>query len=351
MLEQVSAGGYASDLLRDETELLSSRDAGLAHQIVFGVLRVQNQLDYLIEKYSGRKVNDLDLAVQLALRTAIYQLRYLERIPPHAAVDDAVEFVKHKKRAASGLVNAVLRKIKREAETWPNESLRLACPDWLLERWSTHFGAEAATAIAEAALKEPEVFTRIASDESVLIQDIGSQSIVPMLDLNSEHRFLDLCAAPGNKTSQALERRPRFAVACDISERRLQSVSLPVAKVVLDATEQLPFDAEFDRILIDAPCSGTGTLARNPEIKWRLSENELIRHHARQVNIAKRAARILAAGGKLLYATCSLEQEENEDVISDITAAAGLHCESQTYRLPGRDPGDGFFAAVLVKPC
>jgi 16S rRNA (cytosine967-C5)-methyltransferase len=120
-------------------------------------------------------------------------------------------------------------------------------------------------------------------------------------------------------------------------------------KVVLDASEQLPFVRTFDRILIDAPCSGTGTLARNPEIKWRLTEQDLLRQRSRQVNILKRAADSIAVGGRLLYATCSLEFEENESVIDEAVAARGLFCESQMWRLPGRDEGDGFFAALLTR--
>jgi len=366
VLEQVAGGGYASDLLRDATRNLSPRDAGLAGQIVLGSLRVQNQLDYLIQHYSGRAAESLDLPVQIALRTAIFQLRYLERIPPHAAVDDAVEFVKKHKRAASGLTNAVLRKTNRNPMAWPTEALEVACPEWLLNRWSKHFGRDQALAIAAAGLKEPDAYIRVPPGEPVpdsaeatavagcyklstpadgtRFHDISSQAIVPLLGLSSQHSYLDLCSAPGNKTTQALEADPCFAVACDISERRLKTVQRPSLKVVLDASEQLPFNRQFDRILIDAPCSGTGTLAGNPEIKWRLTEQDLVRQQARQINILKRAATALAPGGKLLYATCSLEYEENEAVIEK----SGLLCESQTWRIPGRDLGDGFFAALLT---
>jgi 16S rRNA (cytosine967-C5)-methyltransferase len=366
VLEQVDSGGYASDLLRDATRNLSARDAGLAGQIVLGSLRVQNQLDFLIQHYSGRPAESLDLPVRIALRTAIFQLRYLERIPPHAAVDDAVEFVKKHKRAASRLTNAVLRKTNRDAVEWPTEALAVACPEWLLKRWTKHFGHDQALAIAAAALKEPDAYVRIPPGEPVLdsveatavagcyklstaadglrLHDISSQSIVPLLGISSEHSYLDLCSAPGNKTAQALEANPSFAVACDISERRLKTVQRPSLKVVLDASEQLPFQRQFDRILIDAPCSGTGTLAGNPEIKWRLTEQDLVRQQARQINILKRAGTALAPGGKVLYATCSLEFEENEAVIEK----SGLVCESQTWRIPGRDLGDGFFAALLA---
>jgi 16S rRNA (cytosine967-C5)-methyltransferase len=374
ILEEVAAGGYASDLLRETTSQLSARDAGLAGQLVLGSLRVQNQLDYLIEMYSGRPASSLDLPVQMALRLGIFQLRYLERIPPHAAVDDSVEFVKSRQRAASGLANAVLRKTNRDPVTWPDESLACACPAWLLNRWKAHFGSEAAVGIARAALREPEHYVRIKPGDhlpegleleativagcykllspavtGIRLHDISSQAIIPLLQLESSHAYLDVCAAPGNKTAQALESKPTIAIACDISERRIQSLGFPIDRVVLDASEQLPFSKYFDRILIDAPCSGTGTIGRNPEIKWRLGADDLQRYHARQVNILKRAAALLATGGKILYSTCSLEQEENQAVTNEAAASTGLHCERTMWRLPGRDLGDGFYAALFVK--
>lgn len=374
VLEEVAAGGYASDLLRDATSKLSPRDAGLAGQLVLGSLRVQNQLDYLIEQYSGRSAESLDLAVKLALRLAIYQIRYLERIPSHAAVDDSVEFVKSRKRAASGLTNAVLRKTNRNPVDWPDEALRYCCPGWLLARWKNHFGSDQAIAIAKAALTEPLHYIRVrpgsslppgveaeptdvpgayrllsAPADGMRFHDISSQAIVPLLGLESSHAYLDVCSAPGNKTAQAMEAKPKLAIAGDISERRLRTVGAPALRVILDASEQLPFNRPFDRILIDAPCSGTGTLGRNPEIKWRLTEADLPRQQARQVNILKRAADILAPNGKILYATCSLETEEDEAVVKQVAAAKGLHCESELWRLPGRDAGDGFYAVLLVK--
>jgi 16S rRNA (cytosine967-C5)-methyltransferase len=373
VLGEVAGGGYASDLLRETTVQLSSRDAGLAGQIVFGSLRVQNQLDFLIERYSGRAAGSLDLPVQIALRTAIYQIRYLERVPPHAAVDDAVEFVKIQKRAASGLTNAVLRKTNRDPIEWPTDALACGCPEWLLNRWKKHFGLAQALGIAKAALSEPQPFIRVPAGapmpdgmeikptsvagcyqllsppaDGAHLHDIGSQAVVPLLGIAAGDSYLDLCSAPGNKTAQALESRPSPAIACDISEPRIRSVPAGALRLVLDAAEQLPFSRQFDRILVDAPCSGTGTLGRNPEIKWRLNERELVRQQRRQVNILQRAADALTPGGKLLYVTCSLEEEENEAVIKEAAAAKGMTCESTMWRLPGRDLGDGFFAALLV---
>ena len=339
ILRKVEGGGYASDLLFAQTAGADSRDAGLASEIVFGVLRFRAQLDFLIEHYSGSS-RKLDLEVRLALRMGIYQIRYLERIPAHAAVAESVELVKKaRKRSAAGFVNAVLRKAGKEPVVWPSREVALSCPEWLLARWERQFGGEAAEAIARAALEEPEKYKR-----GERYQDIGSQSIVPLLALEGGQTFLDVCAAPGNKTAQALETGVR-AVACDVHPSRLvQLKGLGADLVVLDGTRALPFAGKFERILVDAPCSGTGTLGRNPEIKWRLRPEDLADLHRRQKAILANARAALAPGGRLVYSTCSLEGEENEDVIR--TVPEGLVLETMR-RLPGRDAGDGFFAAVI----
>ncbi len=376
VLSDVAAGEYASDVLRNYSRGLDVRDAGLASQIVFGCLRYQAQLDFLISVYSGRNPEAFDAAVAIALRTGIFQLRYLERIPAHAAVHESVELVKRRKRAAAGLTNAVLRKVDRSAIAWPDLQTELSCPKWLLQRWSDHFGAPAARRIAEAALHPPEPYLRIrpgsapphgavleptavdgcfhvlsAVDPAWRLQDIGSQAIVPLLDLHPGHSYLDLCAAPGNKTLQALETPLSPAIACDISAKRIRNVPPVCPRVVLDATLPLPFAAQFDRIFIDAPCSGTGTLSRNPEIKWRVQEHDLAGFGKSQREIVSSALAVLAPSGKLVYATCSLEREENEEVVEHILHEwPGIRCEQTMWRLPGRDPGDGFYAAVLGRP-
>ena len=348
VLRAVSEGAYASDALRIQSRSLDSRDAGLASQIVFGCLRFQGQLDYLIFLYSGKKASALDLPVRLVIRMAIFQLRYLERIPAHAAVHDAVELVKSCKRAAAGLTNAVLRKVTRDPVKWPDLATELSCPEWLLNRWQEHFGPDMARRIAAAALEEPSAYVRLAAPAGFRLQDIGSQSIIPLLDLHPGQTYLDLCAAPGNKTIQALETPLRLAVACDVSWNRIREVAPVCSRVVLDATQPLPFSAKFDRIFIDAPCSGTGTMSPNPEIKWRLTEQDLPRFRDKQQRIVAQATKLLAPGGKLLYATCSLEREENEDVIHHLLVAhPSLELEREVWRLPGRDPGDGFYAALL----
>jgi len=339
VLQRVHGGGYATDLLRRESG--DPRDLALAESITLGCLRHQSQLDYLIEFFSGRKQPKLDDEVRIALRMGIFQLRYLDRIPAHAAVTDSVDLVKQAhKRSAAGFVNAVLRKVNRSPVAWPDQATELSVPAWMLERWQQQYGEQAAAAIARAAMEQPEA---VINPDTGRQQDPGAQSIVPLLEIQQDMTVLDLCAAPGNKTAQVLALGGRVTAA-DRYLKRLIEVPAEAQRVVLDAaTTTLPFNVKFDRILVDAPCSGTGTLARNPEIKWRLRPNDLARSADLQRKILEQALPHLKPGGKLVYSTCSLEREENEDIVK------GLSVTATHLRLPGRDPGDGFFAAVIIK--
>ena len=338
--------GYASDLIARATQL-DSRDAGLASQIVYGCLRYMAQLDYLALRYASRRAMKLDVAVSIALRMGIFQIRHLDRIPVHAAVSESVELVKWAgKRSAAGLVNAILRKVNREPVEWPDREKALSCPEWLLTRWSREFGEEAAKAVALAALVEPETYLR--GDR---VQDIGSQSVVPWLELKPGEAFLDVCAAPGNKTRQALETAVS-AVAGDRHMHRLVGLrTLGCPLVQLDAEKPLPFaPASFDKILIDVPCSGTGTLGRNPEIKWRLIPDDLENLAPTQRAIFRNALGVLKPGGRAVYSTCSLEPQENKAVVERVLALLPeFELVSQHQRLPGRDEGDGFYTAVIVR--
>ena len=337
VLQRVHGGGYATDLLRRESG--DARDLALAESIVLGCLRYQAQLDFLIEHFSGRKQPKLDDEVRIALHMGIFQLRYLDRIPAHAAVAESVELVKQAhKRSAAGFVNAVLRKVNRNPVQWPDQATELSVPAWMLERWQHQYGEQAAAAIARAALEQPEAAI---NPDTGRQQDPGAQSIVPLLEIQPGMTVLDLCAAPGNKTAQILALGGRV-VAADRYLKRLAEVPSEAHRVVLDAATPLPFTAKFDRILVDAPCSGTGTLARNPEIKWRLRPNDLARFAELQRKILEQALPHLKPGGKLVYSTCSLEREENEGIVASFPGS------SPHLRLPGRDPGDGFFASVIT---
>jgi 16S rRNA (cytosine967-C5)-methyltransferase len=277
--------------------------------------------------------------VSIALRIGIYQLRYLERVPAHAAVTESVELVKQAhKRSAAGFVNAVLRKVNRTLVKWPDSATELSLPHWLLERWQKHYGSELAEKIAGAALDEPKTVTGVSGRQ----QDPASQEIVPLLAIEPGMTMLDVCAAPGNKTAQAMAAGAQV-VACDRQLGRLRDIPPEAIRLVADATASLPFGTKFDRILVDAPCSGTGTLARNPEIKWRLQPSDIQRFPTLQRGILKNALDRLKPGGRLVYSTCSLELEENEEVVADLPVK-----ETHVW-LPGHSSsGDGFFAAVIT---
>jgi 16S rRNA (cytosine967-C5)-methyltransferase len=307
----------------------------------------------------------IDPEIWILLEMAFYQLRFQDRVPAHAIVNDAVELSRRAANdSAANFVNAVLRHSLRKPV---DISESLSTPAWLLDRWTKQYGAEAAQGIARASLTIPERYIRIGNAEPPAgaestdvpgcyrlpqgdakpfrFQDISAQAVVPLLQLQPGQTFLDLCAAPGNKTSQAIE-TPVRAIAAEFHASRARMLSpLNVPVVVLDARNPLPFSRAFDRILIDAPCSGTGTLARNPEIKWKLEPEDFASLQERQIAILRNGLAQLAPDGLLVYSTCSLESEENEDVV----AASGAKIIQTMHRIPGRDPGDGFFAAVLAR--
>jgi 16S rRNA (cytosine967-C5)-methyltransferase len=399
ILRRVESGGaYSSELLHASPLMsgIDERDRGLASEIVLGCLRWRGALDALIAQASNKKLEALDAEVVTALRMGCYQLRYLDRVPPHAALSESVELVKQAgKRSAAGFVNAVLRKLPARAPA--AAAAEQAHPPWLVERWRRRFGDQTTEGILQANVTPPatylrlnrrfpaeETLRRLAEDGidteptelswcrrlrqgrpeasgsyregRIRIQDLGSQMVVPLLELKPEHRFLDLCAAPGNKTSQALEERGSSAgaVAADLHPRRLailrRLATMPAPLVALDAETALPFRSQFDSILVDAPCSGTGTLARNPEIKWRLRPEDLPELARKQARILEQALEALAPGGVLVYSTCSLEPEENSAVVEQVLAARTKYkAEAYLERVPGRDPGDGFYACRIVR--
>lgn len=418
---------YASVLLGAEESDLSRGDRALAQEIVLGVLRWQRSLDYLIELYSGRPIGRLDLSVVIALRIGLYQLRFLTRVPRSAAVNESVNLIKRARAAsAGGLVNAVLRKAAGDlgekagqgiADPLERASIELSHPKWMLERWQSVLGAEDSQRLALAnnspaptsfrintfrttvdealtqlradgvIVRESEVapgafvvasgpasaITDAARQGLLYLQDQASQLVSILLEPGAGQRVLDLCAAPGSKTSHiaALTDGKAWIIACDRHLRRVNNLRATCQRlgidsidaVALDATQPLPFIEDaltFDRVLLDAPCSGTGTLRGNPEIKWRLTPDDIPRLAELQFILLGRAALSVASGGRLVYSTCSMEREENEAVIDRfLQNGAGFRIVKPAVRadlittegfvrtFPHRNGADGFFAAVL----
>jgi 16S rRNA (cytosine967-C5)-methyltransferase len=420
LLRVETADAYASELLHSpRVAKLSPADHGLTTEIVMGVLRWRSVLDEKIASYLDKPLAKLDVEVITALRLGAYQLLFLDRIPAHAAINESVELVKKaRKRSAAGMANAVLRKISAQSSALPsrsNQDLLGAHPAWLVQRWERTYGIEATQAICsydqttpqtairandtlieelmtEAIQLEPgrllkQAYTVTAGDitrthafreKRLTIQDEGSQLIA--LLLGRGQRILDCCAAPGGKTRILAEQNPRSTViATELHRHRAalmrRLVPLPNVHIIAADIRSMPVAIHFDRILVDAPCTGTGTLARNPEIKWRLTPDDISRMQAYQLEIVSAAMKQLALGGQLLYSTCSLEPEENEAVIeqavrnnqpfrlldigdrlAELRNDGALVCAPDSLlrgpylrTIPGVHPCDGFFAALLQR--
>jgi 16S rRNA (cytosine967-C5)-methyltransferase len=413
--EVESTDAHSDDLLHGKAvESLSPLDRNLATALVMGVLRWQIALDAELRQLLARPDDELILPIQMALRLGAFQLRHMDRIPAHAALSESVEMVRaagHPK--AAGLVNAVLRKFSTQAppgkpivESLDAMAVRLGHPAWMVRRWTAAYGRQAAQAICEYDQHEPSpgtLFVREDAAESVeplvreggtRLMDDGSRLVAELAAVSqpAAGRIWDACAAPGGKAAVLAERHPGAELlASDIGGRRTEAMrrrlehELPghtIRTLTADATKLPATEGSFDLILCDVPCSGTGTLARNPEIRRRLQAPDLARQSARQVQILTAALARLRPGGRLIYSTCSLEPEENERVVEAALAArsgvgrlpsaalvelieelkrrtivraeredlSGLVRDDALRTLPGANfAGDGFFAVVLVR--
>lgn len=411
---------FTSVLLPDIERELSGPDRGLCHELVLGTLRNRLLLDRYIELFTdGRR---LDPEVRIALELGLFQLYFLERVPQHAAVNESVELVQRsRKSSARGLVNAVLRKASRSGPpelTYVDElertSVETSHPLRLLERWVRQFGLADAMSLAAANNSPPPVTFRrtlrgsgkplspdfkesdlvtgcyfadrfdddlrsMAESGDIYFQDAASQVVAGAVPLRAGGSFLDVCAAPGGKTTQIAGRAMRqagndcqpFVIAGDVTRRRVELLKSICERhgagfveiVRYDAEGGLPFaDGAFDSVLVDAPCTGTGTIRHNPEIRYFITVEEIRRMQQIQTAILSNAAKAVAPGGTLIYSTCSLEAEENEDVCDEFLAASSgfrkvrpavperfLTGDGFARTFPHRDGMDGFFIATFER--
>jgi len=423
---------YASELLHAEHYAkLSPADHALATELTMGVLRWRSLLDRDIAAASSQSVRKLDTEVLAALRLATYQMQHLDRIPARAAIHESVELVKRaRKRSAAPFVNAILRKLSQvprpsnghlaalhAASTPEAVAETSAQPLWMVERWFREFGVETTKLICAHDQSVPTTTIRLGSGGSeeelrsnkielapgillasarsvrsgdvtrtrafreghIAIQDEASQLVARLVGKGSH--ILDCCAAPGGKTASIADRNPTSTIiAVELHPHRARLLRRLVragnVRVLAADAVRLPLVSQFDRVLVDVPCSGTGTLARNPEIKWRLKHEDLADLQSRQLSILQSAMSHVASGGRVLYSTCSLEREENSDVVEKALASDksfrlldGRH-ELEILQkegelvwkdidslisgpfvrtIPGLHPCDGFFVAILEK--
>jgi 16S rRNA (cytosine967-C5)-methyltransferase len=370
---------HSDDLLRGkDVAALSPADRNLTTALVLGVLRWQISLDMQLKGSLKKPGAKLDPAVLIALRLGAFQLLFLDRIPAHAAINESVELAKQSgHRFASGMVNAVLRSIARSGRAARSDSLEesagvaatQAHPAWMVARWTEFYGIDAAQVICRHGQSQPPVSVRMEGPDAeaelaqagvrlepgdlltaarsvvsgdvtstsaflegrVRIQNEGSQLIGELAaragdGLSQEGKsILDACAAPGGKTLIVAERNQGGRiVACESNARRLAQLRKRLAAFesriefrLGDATA-LQEESAFDLVLADVPCSGTGTLGRNPEIRHRLRPEDLVRQAERQRAILRSAVRAVRRGGRVVYSTCSLEPEENEAVVAAV---------------------------------
>ena len=403
--------------------LEDERDRSLAAGIVTGTLRWQRSLDHLIEQFSKRRIGKLDPEVVAILRLSLYQLLHLDRVPASAVVDDAVDLTRAaRKPSASGFVNAVLRATLRQRHKLPlpprpadprDRDAALAYlgithshPEWLVARWLDRYGFEAterwvqfnndtppltlrvntlrstrdaaiATLAADDVETEPTRFApdglvvtrgnplRRPADGLAFVQDEASQLVPLVVAASPGERVLDLCASPGRKTiamAASDVREKRLTLLQDtIRAARPRSVSV----VRVPTTGALPFGPRFDAVLVDAPCSGLGTIRRDPDIRWRRREQDLPVLAGDQVGLLTRAADVVKPGGRLVYATCSSEPDENDAVVAAFLASRSdfrrvrLHASATLehvidkegfFRTTPPEHGlEAFFAAAMVR--
>jgi len=438
ILAKVDTRKAYADILLDQAlkaTTLNERDRALLTELTYGTLRWRGNIDGQLSRYLRQPLAKTDPLIRNLLRVSVYQLRFLNKIPDYAAVDEAVELARnHSGGKSAGFVNAVLRNFLRgkdrviglapKAESVAGLAVTYSHPEWLVKRWIDEFGAEAAKTLMRANNERATLVLRVnylkCTKEKLLdrfleagikaeatqwspqgisvlsgpavdklpgfaegyfqIQGEASQLVTYLVSPLSGERILDACAAPGGKSTHVGEfmKDEGELVAIDISARGIAKIRENAARLGLKSLRVLSADASaeladkfrkpYDRVLVDAPCSGLVTLRGQPEIKWHRDENDIRRLSRLQSKILSRVAGYLKPGGVLVYATCTLSREENEEIVESFLAhhkefeledaarylpGQATHMVREKYfvALPHRDNTDGFFAARMRKVC
>ncbi|WP_082341539.1 16S rRNA (cytosine(967)-C(5))-methyltransferase RsmB [Paenibacillus solani] len=385
VLTQVEQEGAYSNLLLNaalQKSSLGRNDAGLATELIYGTIARLNTIDFFLDKFVNKGVHKLQPWVRALLRISLYQIMYLDRIPDHAVVSEAVNLAKRRgHQGISGMVNGVLRNILRQKDSLviPEDisaAKRIALlhshPEWLVERWISQYGIETAEAICAANNEPPAVSVRVNStmisredmlklmssqgvdavpsalspygiivsgagnmaltdwyrDGMISIQDESSMLVAEAVQPEPGMRVLDCCAAPGGKTAHMGEmmKDDGTIIANDIHSHKGKLISDQASRLGLDSISIVTGDAldladrfepaSFDRILLDAPCSGLGVIRRKPDLKWGKSQEDIQQIAALQLRLLESVSTLLRPGGILVYSTCTIEPLENEGVVS-----------------------------------
>jgi 16S rRNA (cytosine967-C5)-methyltransferase len=405
-------GAYADRAFRAEAERagLDARDRAFAQRLTYGAIQNRRTLDYVIMALSSRRVGSIDLPLLNALRLGIYQVALLDGVPDHAAVDQSVDLAKHHAHGGHRLVNAVMRRATREAgdliaqltDNTPAEAaVRHSHPEWVVRMWWETLGSAETIALLERdngpaenavranellvtagevadKLAEQGVKSRAAEDipeglvldgqfdahgsklfqeGAIMPQSRASMLVARTLEPQPGERILDLCAAPGAKTTHiaALMRNEGEVVAVEKHGGRAKALGencerLGATCVSVREAEAADAEGEFDRVLLDPPCSDLGTLQSRPDVRWKKEEDAVARLVPEQQTLLDAAAERVRPGGTLVYSTCTISPEENERQIERFLDRRGdFRSAKQTQLLPHRHGTDGFFIARLVK--
>ena len=365
---------YADRAFRSAAEGLDERDRAFAMQLAYGTVQRVRPLDFAIDTLGRRPVRTLDPPVRAALRLGAYQLGYMGSVPPHAAANESVELVRSAGlERAVPFTNAVMRRLGEGIgpllagldEANPQAAaLKLSSPDWVAEAWWEEWGAGTAIALMEAQNEPPERVLREPTGGLLAPwpQSRGSQLAGAAVGAQAGERVLDLCAAPGGKATQlaatgadvvAVEKHPGRARELEENAKRLGA---RLRVINADALE-LPGDlAGFDRVLVDAPCSGLGVLNSRPDLRWRANPLPEL-----QLDLLRVAAERTRPGGSITYSVCTIHRPENEEVVDALGLAADdLGAEFPEYAHPRRPEflltlphvhgTSGFFVARLRRP-
>jgi 16S rRNA (cytosine967-C5)-methyltransferase len=414
LLDRISKGGFVERHLdRALTRArLSPEDRALCQELTYGSVRWQATLDWLITRLTdGRPQRPV---VQVLLRLGLYQIFWLNRIPPHAAVHTTVEAARiYRYESHAGFINAVLRSALRDQALIHRELAGLqdtqpavgwSHPEWLVTRWTNRYGKEATLKLLEWDNSAAKVYARVNTlkadpakllefwrtdgvsynfvfkdwlEENLVfelksptaleemrsfkngffyVQDPSTLFAVDLLAPKPGERILDLCAAPGGKTTYIAQRMKNEGkiVASDSSPDRLELLKENRDRLGATCVEIVPANAllpaDFDRVLVDAPCSNTGVLRRRVDLRWRVTPEEFTRLREEQLALLRRAAAFVKPGGVLVYSTCSLEPEENAGVVEEfLKMNPAFALDEAGDVLPIRDGFDGAYAARLVR--
>ncbi len=419
ILIQITRGGeYSHIALKnalDQYQYLEKQERAFIARVVNGTLERMIELDYIIDQFSKVKVSKMKPVIRTILRSAVYQLKYMDSVPASAAGNEAVKLAaKRGFGSLRGFVNGVLRNISRNLSdiSYPSEedmlysfSVRYSVPEWILGQWLAEYGKETVRAMAEEFLKEKPVTVRFHPDriskEELMrklkeegvsvkedaelpyalhlsgldylmklesfqkgyfqVQDVSSMQVAQWAAPEEGSYIIDVCAAPGGKAIHLAEmlRRTGHVEARDLTEYKIGMIRENILRSGMTNIEVVQMDARLrdeasvgkaDIVIADLPCSGLGVLGRKPDLKYKMTQDTQRELVKLQREILSVSAEYVKQGGKLIYSTCTIHKEENEDNAAWFARQfPEFHLQRERQTLPGRDSGDGFYIAMFLR--